>query len=145
MNCELNLNIAEEINSRDLVDKVNNASKLGFDCVWIGNNEYVVYSHYAILCTVMSCRWLTLFSIVLQDGNTPLHKLLQFNHSYGDHIDATNYLIKAGANAKLKNQRGQTPAEVYVNNKCEKYDSTNKEKQKEMLMHLLQSELFIRT
>ncbi|XP_033097348.1 uncharacterized protein LOC117101488, partial [Anneissia japonica] len=74
-----------------------------------------------------------------QFGNTPLHRLLKFNHSYGDHIDATNYLIKAGANAKLKNQRGQTPAEVYVNNKCEKYDSTNKEKQKEMLMRLLQT------
>ncbi|XP_033103653.1 uncharacterized protein LOC117106397 [Anneissia japonica] len=73
------------------------------------------------------------------NGDTPLHWLLRADHSYRDHTDATRYLLTYGGNAKLKNRRGQTPADVYVDNECRKYDSRNREEQKEMLMRLLQT------
>ncbi|XP_033095502.1 uncharacterized protein LOC117100061 [Anneissia japonica] len=72
-------------------------------------------------------------------GNTPLHWLLRADHSYRDHTDATRYLLTYGGNAKLKNEDGQTPADMYVHNTCRKYDSRNRKEQKEMLMRLLQT------
>ncbi|XP_033117692.1 uncharacterized protein LOC117117491 [Anneissia japonica] len=74
------------------------------------------------------------------DGNTPLHVLLGADHSYRDHTDATRYLLTYGADAKLTNENGQTPADMYVRNTCRKYDSRNRKEQKEMLMRLLQTE-----
>ncbi|XP_033111347.1 uncharacterized protein LOC117112384, partial [Anneissia japonica] len=73
------------------------------------------------------------------EGNTPLHWLLRAHHSYRDHTDAARYLLTYGGNAKLKNERGQTPADVYVDNECREYDSRKREEQKEMLMRLLQT------
>ncbi|XP_033116642.1 uncharacterized protein LOC117116666, partial [Anneissia japonica] len=79
-------------------------------------------------------------NVNLQDEykETPLHKLLEANLNFTDHLDIAKLLLDAGADVNIENEDNQTPCDLYIKNECEEYDSTNREKHKEEVLQLLQ-------
>ncbi|XP_033096593.1 uncharacterized protein LOC117100870 [Anneissia japonica] len=77
-----------------------------------------------------------------ENGLTPLHVLLNANHSFRIHLQGLQVLLDAGADSKLKDQNGKTPLDMFVHNMCEEYGNkdygnTKREKQKEEILQIL--------
>ncbi|XP_033111259.1 uncharacterized protein LOC117112300 [Anneissia japonica] len=89
---------------------------------------------------MISARNVNLQDKVWQE--TPLHKLLKTKH-IRDHLDIARLLLDAGADVNIENKDNQTPRDLYIQNECEEYDSTNREKHKEEVLQLLQVKLIV--
>ncbi|XP_033107192.1 ankyrin repeat and KH domain-containing protein mask-1-like [Anneissia japonica] len=128
---------------RDVVaESLKSATAEAVDCLgWVDGD--CILHHIARLGYTQEMResLSSARNVNLQDDKwqeTPLHKLLKAKHIFRDHLDIARLLLDAGANVHIENKENKTPVDLYMNNECEEYDSTNREKHKEEVLQLLQ-------